>query len=219
MANITRKIIRELILTEVEDLFSQGGATTADLYDDSVDDQVDAFILKFEKDSVLSSEEAEDALAESLKKLSLSALISEQDEDLGDPDAEEDVDIDTGPPPAEAASEDPAPGDPPAAGSENMKPDTVPAVDIPRLPLDIDAFTKRIARLAMNYETLLNVKKTIVNRAASFLLEHYDKGHADEMKEILDRDYDFELSNKDNTPQDNFAVGAWAGGTGGGGGG
>ena len=217
MAQITKKIIRQLILTEVEDLFSQSTGPSAELYDDSIDDQVDAFILKFESDSVLSPEQAEDMLSESLKNLSLSALISEQDDPA---DEEEDVELDMGPPPADdSAAEEPASEDPPAAGSENIKPETVPVVDIPRLPLDIDAFTKRIARLAMNHETLLNIKKTIVNRAAKFLIDHYDKKHADEMKEILDRDYDFELSDKNNVPRDNFAVGAWAGGTGGGGGG
>ena len=222
----TKKALRSLILEEVEELFSQGRDRVSRLSEDSLDDQVDAFILKYENDSIVDNIE-EDTISESLTNLSLSALILEQDED-------DEPDVDLGPPPDEPPADEPdaAPGDePPAAddageedapeptGSEKMNPDVEPVASIPKLPLDVDAFTKRIARLAMNYDTLLDVRATIVNRAMSFLLENYDQKHADEMREILDEEYDFQLGKDSREPQDHFAVGAWAGGTGGPGGG
>ena len=190
--------------------------------EDSLDDQVDAFILKYEQDSILGESPKNDMMSESLENLSLLALMNEQDEpDEGDDAGVEDLADDPAPDAEAPADTDvsPAPGDPPPAGSENMKPETNPVADIPKPPLDIDAFSKRIARLAMNYNTLLDVKRTIVNRASNFLAEHYDDAHVEELRSILDKEYDFGLSPRDNEPKDNYAVGAWAGGTGGLGGG
>jgi hypothetical protein len=90
---------------------------------------------------------------------------------------------------------------------------------LPKIPLDIDAFTKRVARLAMNYQNLLDVKTTIVNRAMNFLSENYDDVHVTEMRNILDSQFDFDLDGGKEVPPAPDAVGAWAGGTGGLGGG
>jgi len=220
-----KNFLRRVILEEVEELFTPPISTESKprLSQDSLDDQVDAFILKYEKDSVKEEDEAE-SISESLANLSLSALLSEQEED------EEDVDL--GPPiedfeepapggeaDAESADEPEEPPKTPPAGSENMSADVEAIVDIPKPPLDVDAFSKRIARLAMNYNTLLDVRVTIVNRALNFLAQHYDQEHANQMREILDSEYDFDLTDSDNEPGEHYAVGAFAGGTGGLGGG
>ena len=55
---------------------------------DSTDDQIDSFIIKFERDSIVAEE---DLISESLKDLSLSALL-EQDEDQDEPAAEDNED-------------------------------------------------------------------------------------------------------------------------------
>jgi len=222
-----KNFLRRVILEEVEELFSPPAETESKprLSQDSLDDQVDAFILKYEKDSVKEDGEP-DSISESLANLSLAALLSEQD------DEEEDVDLgppiedfDDAPPDVSAGADDPAADKPeeapktPPAGSENMSADVEAIVDIPKPPLDVDAFSKRVARLAMNYNTLLDVRVTIVNRALNFLAQHYDQEHANEMREILDSEYDFDLTGSDNEPGDHYAVGAFAGGTGGLGGG
>ena len=203
------KFLRSLILEQVEELFSEPNAKeeVTRLDKSSADDQIDSFILKFEKDSMKSEDSDSISLNESLINLSLSALLLEQ----------EDLEIEEEPPPEEeaapeeaeagAAAEDPEPAD--SADS-----DAEPADSLPKPPIDIDAFTKRVARLAMNYQNLLDIKTIIVNRAMNFLLENYDKTHADEMKDILDSQFDFDLDGGKETPQPPFAVGAYGAGTG-----
>jgi hypothetical protein len=214
MNNVNRHMIRRIILEEVEELFVASDAEEVTrLSKDSADDQIDAFILKFEKDSI-EEEEGEDLL-ESLRNLSLRGILNEQPspDDLPEP---EDL---AAPPeePAPEAEEEVEVEDP--AGSEDVT--VTDAEELPKPPLNIDEFTKRVARLAMNYETLLDIKTIIVNRAMNFLADNYDKAHVDEMKEILDSQFDFDLDGSKDIPEPPYAVGAYAGGTGqmGGGGG
>ena len=175
---------------------------------DSVDDQIDSYLIKFESDSVV---EEEDLVLESLRQMSLSILL-EQDDPAepgeGDEGAGEAQ-------PAPAATDDDSPTEP--TGSERQKSDE-PA-DPPKLPLDIDEFTKRVARLANNSETLLDVQAVVINRAFNYLLEHYDVAHVDAMREILDEQFDFNIDDPGEPLEAPFAVGAYAGGTGGLGGG
>ena len=48
----------------------------------------------------------------------------------------------------------------------------------------------------------------IINRAMSFIEENYDIDHVDEMKEILDTQFDFDLDGGSETPPAPFAIGA-----------
>jgi len=216
MKILTNNLIRSLILEQVDELFSTEEEDSTRLSLDSVDDQIDSFIIKFERDSVVSDNEKEsDSLDESLRMLSLKILM-EQDE--VEEEEEEDVDIEDEPledEPAEEEEEDVE--DPEPAGSEDVEADA-PEVT-PKLPLDVDAFTKRIARLAMNSEKLLDVKTTVINRAMNFIIDNYDQAHVDKMKEILDSQFDFNLDGGKDIPEPPYAVGAYAGGTGGLGGG
>ena len=112
----------------------------------------------------------------------------------------------------EPADDAPPPDDPPPEDSAES--DAEPIETLPKPPLNIDAFTKRVARLAMNHEALLDIKTVIVNRAMNFLLENYDQEHADEMREILDTQFDFDLDGGREAPDAPYAVGAFQGGTG-----
>ena len=95
---ITRKLIRDLILTEVEDLFAPEISRSQNISEDSLDDQVDAFILKYEQDSILGESPKNDMMSESLENLSLLALMNEQDEpDEGDDAGVEDLADDPAP--------------------------------------------------------------------------------------------------------------------------
>jgi hypothetical protein len=213
MKNSNLKFLRSLILEQVEELFSDPGAEeeVTRLEKDSADDQIDSFILKFEKDSISSEDSETKSLNESLKNLSLRALLMEQAED------EEDVEDD--PDAADEPADEPDAGedaeeveDPPPEDSSAS--DVEPAESLPKPPLNIDAFTKRVARLAMNHETLLDIKTVIVNRAMNFLLDNYDQEHVDEMREILDSQFDFDLDGGKEIPEAPYAVGAFQGGTG-----
>ena len=81
---------------------------------------------------------------ESLNNLSLRFLLEQDEEGAGEESA------------------------PPATGSETPKEaPKEPVVEKP--PLDIDMFTKKIARLVMNSRTLLQVEEVVVSRASEFL--------------------------------------------------
>ena len=200
---INKKMIRRLILEQMEEMLSaEDESDRTRLGKDSVDDQIDSFLIKFEKDSV----SPEGALSEKMRARSLVDLLFEQEEEAEDAPAEEE-------PGEEEEPEVPEPED-------STKIDaTEPVEEIQKLPLNIDAFTKRVARLVMNNVILLDVKSVILNRAKNYLLENYDQAHVDQMREILDTQFDFNLEGTEDTPDPPYAVGAYAGGTGGLGGG
>jgi len=213
MKNSDLRFLRSLIIEQVEELFSEPAADeeVTRLEKDSADDQIDSFILKFEKDSISSEDSEAGSLNESLIKLSLRALLMEQ-EDEEDPLADDEGADDEGAGDEGAGDEAEPVEDPPPADSADT--DAQPIEAMPKPPLDIDAFTKRVARLAMNHETLLDIKSVIVNRAMNFLLDNYDQEHADEMREILDSQFDFDLDGGREEPEAPYAAGAFHGGTG-----
>jgi len=193
---IDKKTLRRLILEQMDEMMSPDSSDEKRSAD-SVDDQIDAFLIKFEKDSMSSDD---DMMMESMSSTSLRKLFLEQDAEEGEEgaaDDEEEVDDDS-----ETDSEE---------SDESLEP--------PKPPIDIDAFTKRVARLVMNNEVLLDIKAAIVNRASSFLADHYDNDHVSEMKEILHTQFDISIDDDADHPVAPFATGAWAGGTGGLGGG
>jgi hypothetical protein len=153
---------------------------------DSVDDQLDSYIIRFESESIKDSSEDE-IMMESLRLLNMRFLL-EAEGDEGDPAA--------------------APASEPE-GSEVPK-EEPESVD-PKPPLDIDAFTKKVARLVMNYKDLLRIEPVIVNRAAAFLEKNYgDKGkdYVERMIDILDTQFDFNLEGKEDVVDVPIAAGA-----------
>jgi len=140
---------------------------------DSVDDQIDALIIRYEQDSIESGEASEEErMFESLHNMSMQFLLEED-------------------PPAETPEVD-APAEKPT-GSEVPKPNPAPPEE-KNPPLDIDLFTKKIARLVMNASNLLDVEEVIVARAISFLKKNYGQSYVDQMQDILDNQYDFDLT-------------------------
>lgn len=175
---------------------------------DSADDQIDSFLIKFEKDSILDKEDQ--SLLESLQGLKLTALLEQEEDEDVDPDAdtpEEDAEGDEG-------DEEQEVSDP--AGSEDQAVDQ-PA-DPPKLPLDVDSFTKKVARLATNANILLQIDQVVINRALNYLKTNYNEEHARKMLEILDEQFDFNMDDPGAPAETPYAVGAYAGGAGGGGG-
>ena len=200
--------IRKIILEQVDELFAEEEDNTR-LSRDSLDDQIDSFIIKFENDSQ-KAEDQEDEVLKSLAEMSLRVLMNEQD---APPDApafeEEDTEVEE-----ETPDEDPE-ADDDAEPIDSSAVDISEPAEVPMLPIDVDAFIKRVARLALNADTLLDVKTVIVNRALNFLKDNYDDAHVDAAMEILDSQFDFNLGGEKEPPEAPMAVGAWAGGTGG----
>ena len=50
----------------------------------------------------------------------------------------------------------------------------------------MEKFTGDVARLVMNYQSLLDMEALIINKAKSFLRAKYDQEHVDKFEEILD---------------------------------
>lgn len=188
---------------------------------DSIDDQVDALILRYESASI----RKEASLNESLKNLNMRFLFEQEEEE---PPAEE-------PPPEEPPAEEP-PADDLAGGGEEESDDeeeqdpaksadmtvSEPAGDQKTPDLDIDKFSTRVVRLVNNYNNLLNIEESIINRAKNFLDENYGEVFVSEFLNNLSAKHGLETQEFTNIPDvsdDNFAVGAFAGGTGGLGGG
>ena len=141
---------------------------------DSVDDQIDSWLIKFEEDSMASTAES---IMESLRGFNLEALLFEQEEGEGDAAPEENLGV-----------EEPA-------GSEDITVDE-PMEVTKKPPMNIDAFSKRVARLAIGYQTKLDVPTVIINRAINYLRDNYDQSYIEKMKEILDTQFDFNLESE-----------------------
>ena len=141
---------------------------------DSVDDQIDALILRYETSSIKS----EPSLNESLKSLNLRFLL-EQEDDMAPPDDEAEDDAVEDEVEEEDAEEAAEP-----SGSENISV-TEPA-DKQEVPdLDIDRFANRVVRLINNYQSLLNVEEAILNRAKTFLDENYGDAFVQSFSDTL----------------------------------
>jgi len=167
--SLTAKLIRKIILEEMEAQLDEKLRLPAD----SVDDQIDALLIKFESESIKT---------ESVTR-SLSALLFEAPED----DDEE---------------------GPSAVGSEER--DQELSAEPIKPPVEIDQFTKKVVRLLENYESLLDIKTVIINRARNYLIENYDEAAADALEDTLDTDYGISLNPPDNDPARPIAVGAAA---------
>ena len=172
---------------------------------DSIDDQVDALILRYESASI----RKEASLNESLKNLNMRFLFEQEEEPPADDSAGG----------GEEESDDEEEQDPAKSADMTV---SEPAGDQKTPDLDIDKFSTRVVRLVNNYNNLLNIEESIINRAKNFLDENYGEVFVDEFLNSLSQKHGLETQEFDDIPEvsdDNFAVGAFAGGTGGLGGG
>jgi hypothetical protein len=171
---------------------------------DSVDDQIDSYIIKFEAEAADALDKDEEKIFEALRSLSLYGILYEQDEAP--------TDLFSGEPAAAPADDDaPAPED-----SSDMKPD-IKAAPLVKTPMDIDLFTKKLVRLVMNNKRMLDVESVIINRAMLFLKKNYSQEYVDRMKDVLDTQFDFNMDGSEffYAPDAPGSEGAPTGGTGG----
>ena len=184
---------------------------------DSIDDQVDSLILRYENSSIRAERE-DDVISESLSNLNLKFLFEQEDLDDEPLDDEEGGGDEGGEEGGEECGDDEAPE---PGGSEDVSV-TEPA-DSQAIPdLDVDAFTSRVVRLIMNYKNLLRIEDAIINRAKSFLDENYGDKFVNKYLETLENQYGLSASEDDvqYASTDDFGVGAnpaGAGSMGGGG--
>jgi hypothetical protein len=152
---------------------------------DSVDDQIDSYIIKYEAEAAEALEKDEEMIFEALRSRSLYGLLYEQDESP--------TDLFTGDPTQAPPADDEAP---PPEDSADMKPDLKPA-PLVKSPMDIDLFTKKLVRLVMNNKRMLDVESVIINRAILFLKKNYSQEYVDRLKEVLETQFDFNMDKED----------------------
>lgn len=83
--------------------------------------------------------------------------------------------------------------------------------------IDVGTFAGDIARLINNYDTLIDMEGVIYAKARDFLEKKYGSEYADQLDDILAREYDLEFdhtNDPEKAEQTVYAVGASGGGAG-----
>jgi hypothetical protein len=144
----------------------------------SVDLKIDRYLMQYEKESVpLEDQEKEESPPNKLAPLSerkrnkLYSILFEQDAaaDAGGGDADAGGDAGGG-------------GETPEPGAE------APVAPVPKI--NIRKFAEGVARLVNNYQTLIDPRTLILNRAMYYIAKNYSPRLAKEMMSILERDFD-----------------------------
>lgn len=187
---------------------------------DSVDDQIDGLILRYEKLSIRKEKD----LMEILKDKSLQFLFEQEEAEEPAEEPAEDTAEESGAEEGDtaAAEDSEADDNTEPVGNEKGSTDIAKSESIP--DLNIDEFTTRAVRLVTNHANLLNIEEVIINRIKNFLDEHYGDAYVSEFLAILSKNYGIETSpykdNYESYPDEDFAIGAnpaGAGSVGGGG--
>lgn len=159
----------------------------------SVDQQIDALILKYEASSLI--DDSGDNLIKEFKKQSLKMLLEQDEEEGGEEDA--------------AADDSGSEGSP--EGAEALKSVAPGKESIPKI--DMDEFTNRCVRLITNHRNLLRIEEAIINRIRNFLDNNYSDDHVTRFLTTLENDFGLDTEKYKNVYQDNqepeiFGVGA-----------
>ena len=149
---------------------------------DSADDVIDSLIIRYESESIKEASDDSEKMLESLRRKSLRFLFEQE-------------------------GDEPAPDAAPPEGSETPKSKPGEAPDI-KPPLDIDLFTKKVARLVLNGRNMIPLEEVIISRAQSFLNKNYGKSYVEQMQDILDLQFDFDLTGDENIIDVPIAAGA-----------
>lgn len=152
----------------------------------SVDEKIDKYLLQYEKESVpLENKEVPErnSLAERRSRKGLYRFLFEQD-------APPDPAAAAPEPPPDPAADAGAGGDSGGDSSGEEKPDSEVEETAPVPKINIRRFAGGVARLANNYETLVDPKTIIINRAMYYISKNYSPRLAKELVNILQRDFD-----------------------------
>ena len=167
----------------------------------SLDQVVDKYIVRYERESMPQTGAPgpgpTDASAPSPETLeerqlrSLSALLFEQDAgglpplpDEGSPP----------PPPDDDGGGGGGGGD---GGGSGKAPAGPPVINTPKI--NLNDFTRSMARLINNYDALLNPKSIILNRAEAYIRSNYDERTAKMFMQIMERNYGVHPTNTEYT--------------------
>ena len=173
--------------------------------DDSVDDQIDSILLRYESDCIVAM--GEDVVEGLIREL------AKDDEEKDGPGggAEKPKKLELGSPEDEEKEKDIAAG---TADKDDQEPDAEAEPLMPKI--DLKMFIGKCARLAINHHALLDIKNAIMGRAVNYLRQNYNDAIADEAMEIAEEEYDIVLKRvaPDEPREIPMAVGAAATGLG-----
>ncbi len=197
MRRLTRDLLRRMIFEAAADAASEPGTEgrkePSGLSADSLDDQIDSLLMKYETDSIVepSDEELEEELVDegyTLRKV-YTRLFEQEEGDGGEEEAEE------------VGSEEDV-----VVGSEDVEVEE--EADERQPNINVDLFAGHINRLIMNFGSLLDPLTVILNRAQNYIRSKYDKAVVDEFIEIMAQQYGMELNPIDDTQPPPAAAGA-----------
>lgn len=159
----------------------------------SLDQAIDKYLVQYEREAIPTSEMFEHARVDGL----VDFLFEQEEEDLGDEGDEggeldlgggEDLDLGGG---ADLGGDEglgDLGGDEPPAEGEGEDTGEQPVVNTPKI--NLQDFTRSVARLVNNLPSLIDMNTLILNRAEKYIQSNYDERTAREMMEILDTSYD-----------------------------
>lgn len=179
----------------------------------SLDQTVDRYFVRYEKESIPTNDVYE-------TRIHKKSFIKEQlDDDLGDlgGDDEEpeegldDLSGDLGGDDLGGEDGGDLGGDAEADAGESE-----PVVATPKI--NLNDFARSVARLVNNFQSLLDPKTVILNRAESYITNNYDQRTAQELMQVLEQNYGLKPVEVENTatqsesefPQP-YTAGAWGG--------
>jgi len=170
----------------------------------SLDDQVDSYLLNYERMSLQEESSDADQINESLNNASLSTLLEADGEEESLEDLGSEMPPTANEPPAEGGAGN---DDDIMVDAEDMTADEPAEEPVPLI--DIDQFVQRVARLATRPEHLLDLKTAIINRALKFLGDNYTETHVEKAQDILSNNFDFDFDTQyDNEPEVPVAYGS-----------
>jgi len=195
MRQLTRDLLRRMILEAAADAASEPGTEgrqePSGMSADSLDDQIDSLLMKYETDSIVPPDDIEEELIDeshTLRRVYV-RLFEQEEEEGGEEEAEE------------VGSEEDV-----VVGSEDIE---VEEEGDERQPnINVDLFAGHVNRLIMNFGSLLDPLTVILNRSQNYLRSKYDKVVVDEFIEIMAQQYGMELNPIDDTQPPPAAAGA-----------
>jgi hypothetical protein len=174
----------------------------------SLDQVIDRYIVRYERESIpqtgmpgpgptpaatappetLAATPTPSSLEERQLR-SLTSILFEQDAPPDEPPADE-------PPPDEGGD---AGGDDTGGGGGGPAPSGPPVVNTPKI--NLNDFSRSVARLINNYDALLNPRSIILNRVEEYIKTNYDERTAKMFVQIMERNYGLHPTNTEYTGQ------------------
>jgi len=183
LKKIIREQIRSVLLEE----------TVKKELQDSLDQQVDDFLISYESDAKVKKNEGFDF--RSMTRSFLSTTSRNLLEAEGDEEEEK---------PADEAGDEEKPEEKKKLSAEDI---------------DIEEFASSVVRLIDNYDSLLEVRNTLARRAMNFLSDNYSPDVVSQFKIVLEDEHDITVGKSKADEEDNEFPSPVAAGAGSGGGG